>query len=215
MKIGVLGTGMVGTALATRLAAAGHEVRMGAREATNESATKWASGRKNASNGTFEDAARFGEIVVNATGGTVSLEVLKQAGAKNLAGKVLIDVANPLDFSKGYPRLSVCNDDSLGEQIQRAYPEARVVKALNTLNADLMLDPNGLGTTDHALFMAGDDAAAKSTVRELLQSFGWKQIHDVGGISGARGMEMMLIGWLGAMKAVGNARFNWKVVTPA
>ncbi|MBA2319662.1 MAG: NAD(P)-binding domain-containing protein, partial [Deltaproteobacteria bacterium] len=118
MRIGVLGTGMVGTALATRLTGAGHEVRMGARSATNDAAAKWSSGRAGASNGTFADAAKFGEIVIHATGGGVSVEVLTQAGAENLAGKVLIDVSNPLDFSRGYPRLSVCNDDSAGEQIQ-------------------------------------------------------------------------------------------------
>jgi predicted dinucleotide-binding enzyme len=215
MRIGVLGTGMVGTGLATHLAAKGHEVKIGARSADNEAARKWVAGRERASNGTFADAAAFGQLVFNATSGPVSLEALNAAGADNLAGKVLVDVANPLDFSRGYARLTVCNDDSLGEQIQRAFPKARVVKALNTLNADLMLDPAALGTRDHALFTAGDDAAAKNEVRTLLESFGWKQIIDVGGIAGARGTEMMLIGWLGVMKGVGSAKFNWKIVTPA
>ncbi len=215
VQIGVLGTGMVGRGLATKLAEAGHAVCLGSRTANNEAATKWAAGIQRATHGTFADAAAFGELVINATPGAASIAALTQAGVDHLAGKVLLDVANALDFSRGYPRLFVCNDDSLGEQIQRAFPAAKVVKALNTLNAELMLNPGGLGTTDHALFVAGDDPAAKAKVKELLRSFGWTQIHDVGGIGGARGMEMMVIAWLGVMNAVGSAMFNWKVVTKA
>jgi predicted dinucleotide-binding enzyme len=141
VKIGVLGTGVAGTTISTKLLALGHEVMLGSRTADNEQAAAWvASAQKGARQGTFADAAAFGELVFNCTSGTASLEALGAAGEENLAGKVLVDVANPLDFSQGRPpRLSVCNDDSLGEQIQRAFPDAKVVKALNTVNVGVMV----------------------------------------------------------------------------
>src|SRR5262249_26772158 len=146
--------------------------------------------------GTFADAAAFGEMVFNCTGGGVSLQALEAAGAKNLEGKPLVDVANPLDVSKGMPpTLSIVNTDSLGERIQKAFPGARVVKALNTLNAWLMLNPGALtGETD--LPICGNDKAAKDQVKKLLESFGWKSILDLGDITGARGMEMWLPLWI-------------------
>ena len=157
MRFGVLGTGMVGQAIAGKLVAVGHEVKMGSREAGNEKAVAWASeAGEGASEGSFADAAGFGEVVVNATAGAHSLEALEAAGAENLAGKVLIDVANALDFSQGMPpTLTVCNDDSLGEQIQRAFPDARVVKALNTINASVMVAPGSLGETTNAVRLRG------------------------------------------------------------
>ncbi|HEX5820199.1 MAG TPA: NAD(P)-binding domain-containing protein [Solirubrobacterales bacterium] len=143
MKIGVLGTGMVGQTIATKLASLDHEVRMGSREAGNEKAVAWAKDAGgNASEGSFAEAAKFGELVVNCTAGVASVDVLTAAGADNLAGKVLVDIANPLDASQGLPpTLAFCNDDSLGERIQAAFPEARVVKTLNTMNHELMVDP--------------------------------------------------------------------------
>src|SRR4051794_12624463 len=137
MRIGVLGTGVVGRTLAGKLVELGHEVRMGSRQAGNEVALEWVqSAGENASEGAFADAAQFGELVINATAGGASLEALGAAGAENLAGKVLVDVANALDFSGGPPPLvGVSIDDSLGERIQAAFPETRVVKALNTMNA--------------------------------------------------------------------------------
>jgi len=139
--------------------------------------------------------------------------VLKSAGEANLAGKVLVDVSNPLDFSKGMPpTLSVSNTDSLGEQIQRAYPKTHVVKTLNTLNAKLMVEPKSLAGGEHDLFLSGNDAGAKGQVRELLQTFGWKTIHDLGDISTARGTEMLLPIWLRLWGALGNADFNFKIV---
>ena len=214
MRIGVLGTGTVGNTLATKLASLGHEVRMGARRASNDKATAWAEGAgANASHGTFADAAAFGEIVFNCTAGTGSLTALESAGAGNLGGKILIDVANPLDFSKGMPpTLFLSNDTSLGETIQRKFPEARVVKALNTVNASVMVDPGRVrGESD--VFVCGNDAAAKTEVTTILKEwFGWKSVVDLGDITAARGMEAYLLLWLRLWTVVGSPDFNVRVV---
>jgi predicted dinucleotide-binding enzyme len=218
MRFGVLGTGTVGQTLATKLASLGHEVTMGSREAGNEKAVAWAKqAGDSAGEGSFADAAAVGEVVVNATAGTASVEALRQAGADNLSGKVLIDVANPLDFSQGMPpRLSVCNDDSLAEQIQREFPDARVVKTLNTVNAGVMVDPQSVAAS-HTIFVAGNDSGAKDEVRELLGSFGWQadDVLDLGDISAARGMEMYLPLWLRLFGATGTANLNVKVLVAA
>src|SRR5690242_11709788 len=160
MKIGVLGTGVVGHAIATRLVELGHEVTMGSRRAGNEKAAAWAAASgERAHDGSFADAAAFGELLVNCTAGTHSLAALGEAGVANLAGKILIDIANPLDFSGGMPpTLAVCNTDSLGEQIQSTFPEARVVKSLSTVNFQVMTDPGRLGG-DQVVFVCGDDEA--------------------------------------------------------
>ena len=161
---------------------------------------------------TFGEAAAGAEVVVNATSGGTTLDVLALAGADNLAGKVLVDIANPLDFSAGFPpTLSVKDTDSLGEQVQRAYPDTRVVKTLNTLNADLMVHPASLGETS-TVFVSGDDAEAKAVVTGLLESFGHRDVIDLGGIETARGAEMLLPVWLRLMGALGHARFNFKIV---
>jgi 8-hydroxy-5-deazaflavin:NADPH oxidoreductase len=216
MRIGVLGTGVVGQSIAGRLVELGHEVTMGSRQAGNEKAVAWAAeAGDGAGEGSFADAAGFGELVVNATAGGASLEVLEAAGAENLAGKVLIDVANTLDFSQGMPpRLSVSNDDSLAEQIQRAFPEARVVKALNTVTASVMVRPGALGKSSN-LFICGDDEGAKAQVSEVLQSFGWsaERVTDIGDISAARGPEMYLPLWLRIYGTLGTAEFNIGVIT--
>ena len=152
MRIGVLGTGTVGQTLGTKLVSLGNEVKLGSRSASNDKVAGWVktTGR-GASHGTFADAASFGEMLFNCTSGMASLDALRQAGAKNLDGKVLVDVANPLDFSKGMPpTLAVCNTDSLGEQIQRAFPEARVVKSLNTMSARVMVDPKKVELTQYS-----------------------------------------------------------------
>jgi hypothetical protein len=215
MKIGVMGTGMVGQAIASRLVDLGHEVVMGGREATNPKAVGWAADRLRGRAGTFADAAAHAELVVNATAGVASLAVLSSAGGGAiLDGKVLIDVANPLDFSNGMPpRLSVANTDSLGEQIQRAYPAVRVVKTLNTVNANIMVEPRLL-PGPHAMFIAGDDAGAKELATGLLREFGWppESIIDLGGIQAARGMEMYLPLWLSIMGAQRTVNFNINVV---
>jgi predicted dinucleotide-binding enzyme len=215
MRIGVLGTGMVGKAIASRLVALGHEVMMGSRTADNEQAREWAAtDGSGASQGAFADAAGFGELVFNCTAGGGSLEALGAAGADNLAGKVLIDVANPLDFSRGMPpSLLVSNTDSLAEQIQRGFPEARVVKTLNTMNCEVMVDPARL-PGEHDVFVAGNDDDAKSKVGELLESFGWPgdRIVDLGDITAARATEMYLPLWLRLFGALQTGDFNIKIV---
>jgi 8-hydroxy-5-deazaflavin:NADPH oxidoreductase len=214
MKIGVLGTGMVGEAIGTKLIQLGHEVKMGSRMVSNEKAAAWV--RQNdgkATQGTFADASTFGEVLFNCTSGQASLEALTMAGADNLKGKVLIDIANPLDFSRGMPpSLSVCNTDSLAEQIQRAFPEVKVVKSLNTMNANLMVNP-GLLPEEHVVFVSGNDADAKATATMILKEwFGWKSVVDLGDITTARGTEMVLPLWVSLMGKLGTPLFNFKIV---
>ena len=192
---------MVGNTIATKLRELGHDVQIGSRSAGDDAVP-------------YAEAAGDAELVFNCTAGTASLEALDAVGSENLAGKVLVDVANPLDFSKGMPpTLTVCNDDSLGEQIQRAYPEAKVVKALNTVNASVMVDPGSV-PGDHDVFMCGNDDEAKAQVSAILESFGWaaNRIHDLGDITGARATEMYLPLWLRLMGVVGGATFNIRVV---
>jgi predicted dinucleotide-binding enzyme len=216
MKIGVLGTGTVGQTLGGKLVSLGHEVMMGSRQADNEVAVAWTeSAGGSASQGTFADAAAFGETVVNATNGATSLEALKAAGPDNLNGKVVIDVTNPLDFSAGLPpTLTVGNTDSLGEQIQREFPEAKVVKTLNTMSSDVMVEPS-LVPGSHTVFVAGEDADAKAQVRSLLQDFGWpaEDILDLGSIAAARGTEAYVTLWLRFWAATGTRTLNIKVLS--
>jgi len=215
MKIAVLGTGMVGAAIGTALVQAGHEVAMGSRTADNESGTQWANSLGEAARCvTFANAAAFGEIIFDCTNGANSLTALHSAGAGNLRGKILVHVANPLDFSNGMPpSLSICNTDSLGEQVQRAFPETRVVKALNTMNCDVMVDPSRV-SGDHNLFLCGNDAATKAEVADHLCAwFGWKpgNVIDLGDITAARGMEMFLPLWLRLWASLGSPHFNIQI----
>ncbi len=217
MRIGVLGTGAVGRRIATKLVELGHEVTMGSRSAESESLLEWLEeAGAGARGGTFADAASAAELVFNCTSGDASLEALTAAGAESLSGKVLVDVANPLDFSQGMPpTLTVCNDDSLGERIQAAFPEAKVVKALNTMNNQVMTEPGRLPGA-HNVFVCGEDAGAKAAAGELLREFGWapEQIVDLGGIAAARGTEMYLPLWLCLMGSLGTADFNIQVRVP-
>jgi 8-hydroxy-5-deazaflavin:NADPH oxidoreductase len=216
MRIGVLGTGTAGRTLASKLVSLGHEVMMGSRQVGNEAAVAWKTeAGQLADEGNFADAAGFGELVVNATAGSASLDALVSAEAENLAGKVLLDVANPLDFSAGMPpTLTICNTDSLGEKIQETFPEARVVKSLNTVNAGVMVEPDSLPGS-HTMFIAGNDPDAKTTVMTILEDFGWppEDVMDLGGIEAARGMEMYLPLWLRLYGATGTAQLNFKVLT--
>lgn len=214
MRIAVLGTGAVGRTIGSRLVLLGHEVAMGSRTADNPSATEWARQNGSAARAaTFADAAAFGELVVHATAGGTALQVIGAASAANLAGKVLLDVSNPLDFSAGMPpSLKPVNTDSLGEQIQRACPDARVVKALNTMNATIMVDPTRV-PGQHTVFVSGNDDAAKRSVTGLLTEFGWSPVSiiDLGDISTARGTEMLLPLWLRLYGALGHTDFNFHI----
>ncbi len=214
MKIGMLGTGIVGQTIGSRLVQLGHDVMMGSRVEANPTAITWArkEGRY-ASFGTFANAAAFGEIVFNCTLGAASLDALRQAGAANLKGKILIDTANPLDYSTDIWTLTVCNSDSLGEQIQREFPEARVVKTLNTMNCNVMVEPAKLGEkTD--VFVSGNDTEAKAVVISILRDwFGWQSVIDLGGIGTARGVEMFVLLWQDLRNWTSSHRFNIRVVT--
>jgi predicted dinucleotide-binding enzyme len=193
----------------------GHEVTMGARDPYNATAAEWAAAAgEGASAGDFVAAAAAGELVVNATAGAHSPAALEQAGAGNLAGKVVLDISNPLDFSAGFPpRLSTPPGDSVAEQLQRAHPDARVVKALNTVNADVMVHPE-LVPGEHDTFLAGDDAGAKATVTELLAGFGWpaERVVDLGGIQAARGLEAYVLFWVALFGSLGHGHVNVRVV---
>ena len=194
----MLGTGVVGTTIAGKLRELGHDVLIGSRTAGADAVP-------------FAEAAAHGELVFNCTNGNASLSALEAAGAENLAGKVLVDVSNALAFAEGRPpAIGVAVDDSLGEQIQRAFPDVRVVKALNTMNANVMVDPS-LVSGEHDLFVSGNDDDAKAEVAELLQSFGWprERIVDLGDITGARGQELYVALWIRLMNvAVGSPTFN-------
>lgn len=216
MKFAVLGTGMVGRTIAARLDELGHQATIGTRDPANtqgnEEYAAWAAQHPTIGLATFAEAAADAEVVVNASSGAVSLDVLGLAGADNLAGKILIDIANPLDFSQGFPpTLSVKDTDSLGEQIQRAFPDVRVVKTLNTLTAELMVRPGSL-PEGSSVFVSGDDADAKATVVLLLEQFGHADVIDLGDLSTARGTEMLLPVWLRLMGALGTETFNFKIV---
>lgn len=217
MNIAVLGTGNVGNTIGSRLIEVGHTVMMGSRTSDNEKALAFVDKHNGkASAGTFADASAFGEIIFNCTVGVGSLEALKMAGENNLNGKIMVDVSNPLDFSKGMPpSLAVCNTNSLGEEIQKAYPEVKVVKALNTMWCGLMVNPAMLNGGEHSTFVCGNDAEAKETVKEILKSFGWfeKNILDLGDITKARGTEMYLPLWLSIYGATQNGAFNIKIVS--
>jgi 8-hydroxy-5-deazaflavin:NADPH oxidoreductase len=225
MRIGILGTGIVGQTLAEALDTGGHEVVVGTRDpAATLAKTEpdmygrpafrvWQEAHPDVGLGAFSEAAAHGEFLINATNGAASLDALRAAGEENLAGKVLLDTANPLDFSKGMPpSLFVCNTDSLAERIQAEFPGARVVKSLNTMTASVMVDPRGLGDGDHTVFVSGNDAEARGSVKELLRELGWTDILDLGDVSTARGAEMVLPIWVSIMGALGSPRSNIKIV---
>ncbi len=223
MHIGILGSGIVAQVLGTRLIELGDDVMLGTRDATrldekkNQAGTlrEWLAGVDGKGRvGTFAEAAQHGDVVINATNGAASLDALRLAGEAHLNGKVLLDVANPLDFSHGMPpTLSVKDTDSLGEQIQRAFPQVRVVKTLNTMNCYIMAYPQQLAGGDHTVFVSGNDADAKKQVAALLTRLGWQDIFDLGDITTARGAEMLLPLWLRAAAQLGfGTPFNFKLV---
>lgn len=210
MKIGVLGTGEAGQRYGSKLVELGHDVMMGARSAESEKVLDFAA-RTGGKAGKFADAARHGEIVFNCLRGDVSIDVLTAVSAE-LEGKILIDTSNPLDFSKGMPpTLSISNTDSLGEVIQRGLPDTKVVKTLNTVNSAVGANP-ALVPGPHAVFVSGNDKAAKGKVMDILRSFGWREIIDLGDITSARGPEQFLPLWLRLWGALGTGKFNIAVM---
>ena len=226
MRVGVLGTGGVGQAIAGKLSELGHEVVVGTRDPDqtlgrqepdvfgNPPFGAWLAEHPAVRLAGLADAAAHGEVVVNATAGGAALEALRLAGEANLEGKVLVDVANPLDFSQGMPpSLSVSNTDCLGECIQREFPTARVVKTLNTVTASVMVNPGLVGGGDHTVLVSGNDPEAKALVTDLLtEGFGWRDVIDLGDITTARGAEMLMALWLRLMGSLGTPMFNFKVV---
>jgi len=229
MKFAILGTGSVGQSIASKLAGLGHEVTIGTRDVKVKLAStdkdaygnppfkEWLSSNNKVKLGTFAESANYGEIIINATHGGSSLDVLKQAGTKNLSGKILIDIANPLDFSKGMPPSllpGLCNTNSLGEEIQKSFPETKVVKTLNTMWCGLMVNPNMIGGGDHINYISGNDADARKEVRKILKQFGWKDesLLDLGDISAARATESILPIWLRVWSVTQNGAFNFRLV---
>jgi predicted dinucleotide-binding enzyme len=209
VKIAVLGTGTVGATLASKLVTQGHAVIMGSRTADNAAATAWAA-QTGGAHGTFADAATGADLVFLCAKGEHAIGVLSAAG--DLSGKVVVDLSNPLDFSQGFPpRLFVSNDASLAERIQAAFPAARLVKSLNTVSSSLMTDPGALGASS-TIFVAGDDTDAKALVADVLRSWGWDDVIDLGGIAQARGLEAWLLLWTRLYGALGTAEFNLKIV---
>ena len=225
MRYAVLGTGIVGRTIAAKLVSLGHEVVIGTRDpqATlsrtetdaygSPSYADWQATQPQVTLATFADATAGADAVVNATSGQTSLAALTAAGADNLAGKLVIDIANPLDFSQGMPpSLDPVNTDSLAEQIQRAFPTAKVVKTLNTMNSQVMVEPSRVAG-EHHVFVSGDDAEAKARTTALLVEMGWPQgsVLDLGDITSARGTEMLLPIWLRLWGALGHADYNFHI----
>lgn len=229
MRISIIGTGTVGQTISAKLVELDYDVMMGTRNVQEKLSSKdkdiygnapfseWHKSNSGVRLGSFEEASAFGEIVINATHGGSSIAALKLAGAKNLAGKILIDIANPLDFSKGMPPIlleGLNNTNSLGEEIQKTFPEAKVVKTLNTMWCGLMVNPQMIGGGDHINYISGNDSEAKAMGRKLLIQFGWRDenIIDIGDISGSRATESILPIWLRVMGVVQSGAFNFKLV---
>ncbi|MGH2894964.1 MAG: NADPH-dependent F420 reductase [Solirubrobacteraceae bacterium] len=205
-RVGVLGTGEVGRRLATGFGSCGHGVMIGSRDPAKPELREWLSGEGAGINaGTFAEAAGHGELLVLAVLGDAAEDAIAAAGADNFSGKVVIDAMNPLDFSGGFPpKLSITGADSLGERVQRAVPDAKVVKAFNTIGSPYFVDP-ALGEDRPTMLIAGDDEGAKRTVGDVLADFGWSDVVDIGGIEGSRELEAICIAWV----KIGGIRGAW------
>ena len=211
MKMGVLGSGIVAQGLSARLAELGHEVMIGTRDA--DKLKGWQSSNQRVTIGSFAETAAHGDMIINATNGVGSLNALTLAGEENLRGKILLDVSNPLDFSRGFPpSLTVFGTDSLAEQIQRAFPSTRVVKALNTVTARVMTHPLEVANGDHHVFISSNDVDAKAQVTDLLRSFGWIHIFDLGDLSTARGTEAYQLLWVRLYGSMNTGMINIKIM---
>ncbi len=212
MRVAIIGSGIVGRTLAQALQRCGHDVVIGTRDPDDTAARPEWQGHLIVLR-PLETAAADADLVINATSGVASLSALGGVGSGHLAGKVLLDVSNPLDFSQGFPpTLTVKDTDSLAEQIQRAFPDTRVVKALNTVAASVMVDPGAVGEGDSTMFAAGDDAEARQLVIGLLRELGWRDVLELDGLHHARGLEMWLPLWVRLMGALGTVDFNLKIV---
>ena len=210
MKIAMLGTGIVGEMLGSKLVELGHDVTMGGREVTNSKGQDWAAKHpRGASYGTFAQSAAFGDVIFCCTKGEHAVDALAAAGADNLEGKLVVDVGNLLAFTDGMPKSLASADNCLAEQIQAAFPKAHVVKSLNTMSSYVMVKPS-LVPGNHNVFMSGDNADAKAQLRDILQSFGWEDpnIIDLGGLHTARGVEMFMQLWLSLWPVYRNEPFN-------
>lgn len=229
MRIAVLGTGIVGQTLASGLVGLGHDVMMGTRDVQeklqedgadrygNPPVKDWIAANGSVKLVSFADAAEFGELVINATNGANSLNALDLATEENLAGKVIVDVSNPLDFSKGMPPFLIeglNNTNSLGEEIQKEFPDTKVVKTFNTMNCFLMVNPKSLAGGNHVNYISGNDNEAKAKVKKLLKEFGWKDenLLDLGDITAARAQESVLLVWLRIMQSLNSGEFNFQIV---
>jgi 8-hydroxy-5-deazaflavin:NADPH oxidoreductase len=219
MKIGILGTGVVGETIGSKLIELGHSVMMGSRSDDNPKAIAFVEthNRNQAFAGTFSDAAYFGKLIINCTKGEATIDVLKSTGDR-INNKILIDIANPLDFSNGMPPSlipALSNTNSLGEEIQKKFPQIKVVKTLNTMWCGLMVNPMMINNGDHVNYICGNDEDAKKFVISILSEFGWKKenILDLGDISNSRGTEAVLPIWLRIWGATKNGAFNFKIVS--
>jgi predicted dinucleotide-binding enzyme len=222
MKIAILGTGNVGQTFAAKFIALGHNVMMGTRNVEDtmqkEKFAEWHASNTQVQLGTFAQTATFGEIILNALQGAATITAINTANAADFNGKIILDVSNPLDFSKGFPPTLIPelqNTNSLAEEIQKTLPNAKVVKTLSTMWCGLMVNPAMIGNSDHNAFIAGNDADAKAKVKEILASFGWitSNIIDLGDITKARGVEMYLPLWLSIYGATNNGAFNIKIIS--
>lgn len=229
MRIAILGTGIVGQTFASKLTELGHDVMMGTRDVQeklkeegtdrygNPPLKDWIAANGSVKLVSFADAAEFGELIINATNGANSLNALDLATEENLAGKIIIDVSNPLDFSRGMPPFLIeglNNTNSLGEEIQKEFPDSRIVKTFNTMNCFLMVNPGHVGKGNHVNYISGNDSDAKTQVKEFIKQLGWKDenILDLGDISAARAQESVLLIWLRIMQKLNSAEFNFQVV---
>ncbi len=225
MKIGILGTGIVGRTHATKLAELGHEVKMGTRSVEktlaedkpdmmgNEPFVAWQNKNSKVKLVSFDQAAEFAEIIFNVIKGEVVLKAFENLNKEHLNNKVIIDLSNALDFSKGMPPLLLTHDgNSIGEQLQQLLPKSKVVKTLNTLSASLQVNPKMLADGNHQIFMSGNDSEAKKLVETILKSYGWQDILDLGDITTARGTELLMPFWLRLWSVLGTTTFNYKII---
>jgi 8-hydroxy-5-deazaflavin:NADPH oxidoreductase len=213
-RVGVLGSGVVGQQLAIGFSGCGHDVMIGTRDPDKPELREWLSGDgAGIRPGSFQEVGAHGELLVLAVLGDAAEQAIAAAGRENFSGKVVIDAMNPLDFSGGFPpKLSITGEDSLGERVQRALPEARVVKAFNTIGNQYFVNPQ-FSDGQPTMLIAGDDDQAKGTVTDLLADFGWSDVVDLGGIEGSRELEAICIAWVKLIGVRGSADHGFQLLS--